>query len=88
MYNYLDLQLKNPTSHPIQLLLHLDDNFFYGEFRTNAELPYSYRVIEKNHFLTRSTSSHSLLRLCENYLKTILNTKSNQIKQFQPKSNI
>jgi vancomycin resistance protein VanW len=53
MYNYLDLQLKNPTSHPIQLLLHLDDNFFYGEFRTNAELPYSYRVIEKNHFFEK-----------------------------------
>jgi len=50
MYNYLDLRLKNPTNQPIQLLLGVDDKFFYGEFRTDRELVYSYKVKEKNHY--------------------------------------
>ena len=50
MYNYLDLRLKNPTSQPIQLLLGVDNEFFYGEFRTNKELKESYKVVEENHY--------------------------------------
>ena len=50
MYNYLDLQFKNPTNQPIQLLLGLDSTFFYGEFRTDRELKESYKVVEEKHF--------------------------------------
>ena len=50
MYNYLDLQFKNPTKHKMQLLLWLDNTFLYGEIRTNGILEHSYKVIEKNHY--------------------------------------
>ncbi len=50
MYNYLDLQLKNPTTNSIQLLLELDDTFLYGEFRSDVAFKESYKVLEKNHF--------------------------------------
>ena len=50
MYNYLDLRLKNPTNQPIQLLLGVDERFFYGEFRTDIELKHSYKIVEENHY--------------------------------------
>ncbi|NEW61041.1 VanW family protein [Sulfurovum sp. bin170] len=53
MYNYLDLRLRNSTKYPIQLLLHIDDTFLYGEFRINNELKQSYRVVEENHFFEK-----------------------------------
>lgn len=53
MYNYLDLRLKNPTNQPIQLLLGVDNLFFYGEFRTDVEFKESYKVIEENHFFEK-----------------------------------
>lgn len=53
MYNYLDLRLKNPTQYPLQLLMSIDNNFLYGEFRVSKELKKSYKVIEKNHYFEK-----------------------------------
>ena len=50
MYNYLDLRIKNPSKHAIQLLLWIDDRFLHGEMRTNGVLEKSYKVFEKNHY--------------------------------------
>ena len=48
-YNYLDFQLTNNTTNTFQILLWLTDECLEGELLVDAELPYSYRVLEKNH---------------------------------------
>jgi len=53
MYNYIDLQFKNPTPYDIQLLLSIDDEFLYGELRVEGELKHSYKVYEKNHYFEK-----------------------------------
>ncbi|MDD4802199.1 MAG: VanW family protein [Syntrophomonas sp.] len=45
-YNYIDLQIKNNTSEHFQLLVRLEDNVLYGEWRSLNILPYSYEVYE------------------------------------------
>lgn len=48
-YNYVDLQVYNPTSETFQLLVNLDDTFLKGQWRSEAEIPFTYKIIEKNH---------------------------------------
>ena len=48
-YNYVDFQLTNNTENTFQLVLWLTDECLEGELLVDNELPYSYRVIEKNH---------------------------------------
>lgn len=79
MYNYLDLQLKNPTPYPIQLLLWVDDEFFNGEFRVNTELKESYKVVEENHFFEKIENTY--FRSNELYRKVIDKRTGNTIKK-------
>ena len=58
MYNYLDLRLKNPTKHTVQLLLDLDDSFLHGEFRVSGELKHSYKVFEINHYFEKKSDQY------------------------------
>ncbi|ASA21737.1 VanW family protein [Paenibacillus donghaensis] len=48
-YNYLDLQLRNPTEHSYQLRLWLDDTHLHGEWRCSGQQLYSYEVYESDH---------------------------------------
>lgn len=52
VYNYRDLQIYNGTDQPFQLIVYLDDEYLYGEWRSTRELDYSYEVYEKNHIIT------------------------------------
>ena len=79
MYNYLDLQLKNSTEYPIQLLLYVDETFLQGEFRTNIELAQSYKVIEKNHFFEKVKDVY--FRSNELYRNVIDKRTGNTMKQ-------
>jgi vancomycin resistance protein VanW len=51
-YNYLDLQLKNPTEHQYQLKLWLDDTDLYGEWRCDGQQLYQYEVYESEHAIS------------------------------------
>lgn len=51
-YNYLDLQLLNPTKETYQLRLWLDDTHLYGEWRCDAETLYTYEVYEAEHVIS------------------------------------
>jgi vancomycin resistance protein VanW len=51
-YNYIDLKFYNPTNQPIQICVWLDDTHLQGELRTTEPLPYSYKVIERDHKFT------------------------------------
>ena len=48
-YNYVDFQLTNNTTNSYQINLWLSEELLEGELLVNKELPFSYRVLEKNH---------------------------------------
>lgn len=48
-YNYIDLQIENPTAQSFQLKLWQDEDFLHGEWRSEFAPQFSYRVFEKNH---------------------------------------
>lgn len=48
-YNYIDLQIKNNTTHSFQLLLSLDETYLRGEWRANYQNEEIYEIEEKDH---------------------------------------
>lgn len=51
-YNYLDLQIKNETSEPYQLVVYLTDQSLVGEWRSVKAATKTYKVYEKDHWFT------------------------------------
>lgn len=52
-YNYLDLKLYNPSDHPVQIHVFLDENNLAGELRSTRASLYRYEVYEREHRITR-----------------------------------
>jgi len=52
-YNYIDLQIYNPTNQPYQLLVYLTDTRLVGEWRAERKPEYTYKVYEKDHWITQ-----------------------------------
>lgn len=48
-YNYLDLQIYNPTERPFQLSLQLTKEQLIGEWRSDLPHAYQYEIYEKQH---------------------------------------
>lgn len=48
-YNYLDLQIYNPTEEPYQLVVGLTEDKLVGEWRSSLPVKYRYEVFEKDH---------------------------------------
>jgi vancomycin resistance protein VanW len=48
-YNYIDLQISNPTQNTYQLRLNTQGDWLYGAWRSNAEQDYRFSVLEHNH---------------------------------------
>jgi vancomycin resistance protein VanW len=55
-YNYVDLQLYNPTALTFQLRLWLTDKLVEGELRSTSRPPVSYHVVEREHRFVRRGS--------------------------------
>ncbi len=51
-YNYLDLQLRNDTNQPFQLLVKVKGDFLIGEWRMANPALCTYKVYEKEHIIT------------------------------------
>ena len=51
-YNYLDLQIKNETTEPYQLIIYLTDVSLVGEWRSLSQPTKTYQVYEKDHQFT------------------------------------
>jgi vancomycin resistance protein VanW len=51
VYNYVDLQITNNTGLPYQLLIRLDDQNLYGEWRSRRPLEVRYQVYEREHII-------------------------------------
>jgi vancomycin resistance protein VanW len=48
-YNYIDLQLRNETSHSFQISLWLDDKYLNGEILSDRETESKYEIYETDH---------------------------------------
>lgn len=53
VYNYVDLQIKNDTDSDYQLILWLDEELLYGEWRSQRAPLYTYQVYEREHVITQ-----------------------------------
>lgn len=51
-YNYLDLQIYNPTKQPYQLHVYLTDSHLVGEWRSVHAPIQTYEIYEKEHKIT------------------------------------
>jgi vancomycin resistance protein VanW len=49
-YNYIDLQVKNPTPYNLILKIYVDDIFLHGEMWSDEKIPFSYTVREEDHY--------------------------------------
>jgi vancomycin resistance protein VanW len=52
-YNYVDLRFYNPTDTTFQFRVWLTDDHLKGAIYSDAELPHSYHVVERNHRFIR-----------------------------------
>ena len=52
-YNYLDLQLYNPTEAIYQLHIRLTEHDLIGEWRSNLPARYRYEIMETKHWFTQ-----------------------------------
>jgi len=52
VYNYIDLQVYNETNQPYQLKVWLTEQYLVGEWRTTERPLYTYKVYEKEHWIT------------------------------------
>jgi vancomycin resistance protein VanW len=52
-YNYLDLQIKNETTEPVQLAIYLTDESLVGEWRSALPRSRTYEMYEKDHSFTK-----------------------------------
>lgn len=52
-FNYVDLQIKNDTSHCYQLRLALTDTHLCGAWWCDTAAVYTYEVYEKDHWITQ-----------------------------------
>ncbi len=52
-YNYLDLQLYNPTEEVYQLRIYLTEDELVGEWRSDQPGRYQYEIVEKKHWFTQ-----------------------------------
>lgn len=50
-YNYIDLQLRNETPHPVQLHVWLSETHLHGEICTDTPFSERYEVLEKEHLI-------------------------------------
>ncbi len=56
-YNYVDLQVKNPTKHTLQLHVWVDDEFLKGEILSDSNTPFRYSIIEREHAFERDKNN-------------------------------
>lgn len=50
-YNYIDLQVKNETTHTFTLSLWLDDTYLHGQLWSDNEVQEKYDVEERDHYI-------------------------------------
>ncbi|MFC0211239.1 VanW family protein [Paenibacillus chartarius] len=92
-YNYIDLQIRNPTSEPYQLKVWMEDGYLCGEWRSASRRGVRYRVYEKEHRIRMEpwggyTRSNSIWRQTMDEAGTVLHdewiTDNHAIMMYEP----
>ena len=92
-YNYLDLQIYNPTDQPYQLVVNIDTEYLYGEWRTTAKPTHVYEIIERDHKITQEywggyVRSNVIYKRKYNLHKELVSeelvTKNHALMMYQP----
>ncbi len=53
LYNFVDLQMRNISKHPLQLKLWMTDNHLKGQILSPALIPEKFHITEKNHVFVK-----------------------------------
>ena len=92
-YNYLDLQIYNPTDRPYQLMLQLTDEHLAGQWRCDQPHPYHYEVYEKNHrieqqywggYVRRNQIYRIKRNACNEIVADEFVTENNALMMYEP----
>ncbi|MHA1540775.1 MAG: VanW family protein [Alphaproteobacteria bacterium] len=92
-YNYIDLQIYNPTQQSFQLLIWQDSLYLQGELLSDKIVSYDYEIIEKKHkikqhvlgFYTRHNEIYRNIKDRNGkVLKTEFVTKNDAIMVYNP----
>jgi vancomycin resistance protein VanW len=78
-YNYIDLQLTNPTNHIFQIHLWMDKDYLHGAIYCNNEPEERYEIFETDHHFAHQWwggyTRHNKI------WKKIINLKTNDVKE-------
>ncbi|MFS1513116.1 VanW family protein [Chengkuizengella sp. SCS-71B] len=92
-YNYLDLQIYNPTDQPFQLYLNIENDHLFGEWRTTKSPIHKYKVYEKDHSITQeywgdyvrhNIIHRKVFNLYNEYIDDQYLTENHAIMMYQP----
>jgi vancomycin resistance protein VanW len=69
-YNYIDLQIYNPTDQTFQLKLWLDETHLHGQLNSKEKIERKYSIEERNHLIKQQLwggySRHNqIVKICE-----------------------
>lgn len=79
-FNYVDLQLYNPTNATFQIMIGVDDTHLHGEIRSDLVCEYSYTILERDHRFLRSVSTGKIFRENAIYRQAIDKRTGNIVK--------
>ena len=93
VYNYVDLQIKNDTTHDYQLLVKVGDSDLEGEWRCEQSCHHKYEVYESDHLITQEWWGgyirHNIIRrkvfeLSNNQIGDDFITENHAIMMYEP----
>lgn len=92
-YNYIDLQIYNPTQQVFQIGVWLDEQYLNGEIRSDKTCPFSYKIIEKNHkikaaywggYIRHNELYREVYDTAKQVVRTDFITENNAIMMYNP----
>ena len=93
VYNYIDLQIKNKTSHEYQLKVRVGDKYLEGEWRSAQSCPFKYKVYESKHYISQEWwggyMRHNIIRrkifdASNNEISDEVVTENHAIMMYEP----
>ena len=80
LYNFIDLQVKNISSQPLQLKIWLTDDHLKGQLLSDAYLSDKFHIFEANHFFVEKNGCY--FRYNEIYRETLNNGQRQKIERI------
>lgn len=80
LYNFIDLKIKNTSTHPLQLKIWLTDNHLKGQILSPHSIPQKFHIFEKNHFFIKKGNEY--FRYNEIHKETKIGGKVKKIEKI------